>query len=130
MFAKFKELLTHRMTVWFVLGLVFLSAAVVAADALGLPPLFQVALYKGFLLFAAAHAAYWIDRVLFPYARPDQILREQELEADMDLADLVDDDGTVRGVACTMGIAPSFDAACLRRAIIVAAVLICVAFGA
>ncbi|MFZ1892308.1 MAG: putative holin [Formosimonas sp.] len=101
MFEKLKELFAHRMTVWFVLGLSFLTAAVVASDALALPPLFQVALYKGFLLFAAAHAGYWIDRVLFPYARPDQATRE-----------------------------PSFDAACLRRAIIVAAVMVCVAFGA
>lgn len=125
MLDKLKDLLTHRMTVWFVLGLVFLCAATVAVEALALPPLFQVALYKGFLLFAASHAGYWIDRVLFPYARPDQILHAQELEAEIDLNDLADDDAV-----CTVGIEPSFDAACLRRAIIVVGVMVCVAFGA
>jgi hypothetical protein len=130
MFEKIKDLFTHRMTVWFVLGLVFLGAATMAVEALALPPLFQVALYKGFLLFAASHAGYWVDRVLFPYARPDQILHAQELETEIDLNDLADDDGVIRGAVCTVGTEPSFDAACLRRAIIVAAVMVCVAFGA
>lgn len=33
--------------------------------------------YKGALLSAAAFGAYWIDRVLFPYSRPDQTIYDQ-----------------------------------------------------
>ena len=118
MFEKLKELFAHRMTVWFVLGLSFLTAAVVASDALALPPLFQVALYKGFLLFAAAHAGYWIDRVLFPYARPDQVARGF-LSLDTKDANGLTVVGAIMVAGCL-----------LRRAIIVAAVMVCVAFGA
>ena len=132
MFQKIIEVITHRTTLLFLAGLGMLLAALFAVEVLGAPPLLQVALYKGFLLFAAAHIGYWIDRRLFPYARPDQLLLKQEREAMEELhgdLSLVDDGGVVCAVDRICVYPPSFDVATLRRALIVVGTMICVAFG-
>lgn len=115
---KSSELLTHRMTFLFWLGVVMLAAALFAVQAFDLPPLFQVALYKGFLLFAGAHAGYWIDRGLFPYARPDKVSGAlYSLDAVL----------TAQEQAALSSL---FALCMLRRALIVFGAMVCVAFGA
>ena len=51
----------------------WLAASVVLAVIIGLiaPQQLPVSIYKLSLVTAAAVAGYWIDRSLFPYARPD-----------------------------------------------------------
>lgn len=65
--------------------------------------LLAVSLYKAHLMAMGGWGGYWIDRALFPYARPDKMAKI---------------DGVYLG--------PSM----LRRAIVVAACLICVGLGA
>lgn len=64
------------------------------------PQQLPVTLYKLSLVTVAAVAGYWIDRGLFPYARPDQVADEL------------------------------INAAMLRRAIIVAAAMLAMGLGA
>lgn len=53
----------------------WLAAAILltAAIALIAPQQLPVTLYKLSLVLLAAVAGYWIDRSLFPYARPDDL---------------------------------------------------------
>ena len=126
---KVKQFLSHRTTAYLLLASVFLVLAFVAANV-ELPAFIQVALYKGFLLFAAAHAGYWIDRVVFYYARPDQLLLEQQLVDELDLKQSADGDYIdVHGISLHSA-GQTFDTATIRRAIIIAAAMVCVAFGA
>lgn len=78
-------------------GLAIVAAIGLIAVAMIAPQQLPVFLWKGVLLLAAAWVGYWVDRHLFPYARPD----------------------ILQG-------ASSFDAACLRRAIVVAAAMLSV----
>lgn len=57
-----------RMTDWLLITLVLLTII-----ALLSPQQLPVSLYKLSLITMAAVVGYWIDRSLFPYARPDQI---------------------------------------------------------
>lgn len=119
----------HRMTVFLLLSL-FLLALVVARDVCpfigstwaAMPSLLQVAVYKFYLLFAAAHAGYWIDRVLFYYARPDHIGGQLTdcltHETDEVVSEFIVTDSDV------------FNACMIRRTLIVAAAIIAVALGA
>lgn len=87
----------YRMLDWAIIaGLLSLVIAITA------PHLLAVTLYKLSLVSLAAVAGYWIDRRMFPYARPDE-LALSDLEA---------------------------SAANLRRAIIVGACIIGVSLGA
>lgn len=58
-----------RSTTWLLLAALLLAA--IAAVA---PAQLPVVLYKACLLALAVVLAYWIDRALFPYARPDGYL--------------------------------------------------------
>ena len=86
------------------------------------PQQLPVSLYKLSLITSAAWVGYWIDRSLFPYARPDQYL----------------DRPFSPGVSCVpmqvgmirVGHHTVFAAAMLRRAGIIAAAMIGVALGA
>jgi hypothetical protein len=110
MLQKIFALAGHRANVFLVLALVAV-AAVLAVE----PQLLAVSWYKGFLVFAGANAGYWVDRVLFPYARPDR--SPSVVEAGQD------------GVVSAHDL--PFMAWCmLRRAIIVVGAMVCVAFGA
>lgn len=79
-----------------------IAAALTLAIGLIAPQQLPVTLYKLSLVSLAAVVGYWIDRSLFPYARPD---------------DLVLTEGQVA-------------AAFIRRALIVAACIIGVSLGA
>lgn len=86
-----------RMLDWGVIAaLLTLAIGILAPHQLG------VTLYKLSLVSLAAVAGYWIDRGLFPYARPDELtLSESQVSA-----------------------------AFIRRAIVVAAVILGVSWGA
>lgn len=64
------------------------------------PALMPVTLYKFSLVALAAWAGYWIDRALFPYSRPHMLRGSDK------------------------------NAAALRRAVLVAAVVLAIALGA
>lgn len=103
-------------------GWLLAAVLLVVAIALISPQQLPVALYKLSLISLAAFVGYWLDRSLFPYARPDSYLwrdwrlgtDEPEFEADYPVV--------------AEYLLP-FCAALLRRAIIVGAVVIGVALG-
>lgn len=106
-----------RMAGWLLTALLLIIAI-----ALISPQQLPVALYKLSLISLAAVVGYWLDRSLFPYARPDGYLlrdwrhgsEEPEFEADYPV------------LAESM---LPFCVAMLRRAIIVGAVVVGVALG-
>lgn len=115
-----------RMNDW-LLAAIVLSAAVWWIAPQQLP----VSIYKLSLVALAAVAGYWIDRSLFPYARPDMFLAlegagdplpplECDAESDTCLLVTVPNEGLMRVMGICM----------LRRAIIVAATMLAVGLGA
>ena len=106
-----------RMAGWLLTALLLIIAI-----ALISPQQLPVALYKLSLISLAAVVAYWLDRSLFPYARPDSYLKYDwrctgtscELDADHQVA---------------QDYHQVFASAMLRRAIIVGAVVVGVALG-
>ena len=106
-----------RNSIWITLAL-----ALVLAIALVSPIQLPVVLYKVALVALAAVLGYWLDRVLFPYARPDSYLvydwrygsTEPEGKADYPV---------------TFDHVMPFCAAMLRRALIVCAVVVGVTQG-
>lgn len=88
-----------RLSGWSLIALILLAASIFVAPTTG-----GVTLYKFALLTGAAVLGYWIDRSVFPYARPDRLIH-----ADFGKA---------------------FSSACLRRAIIIAAAMLAVGLGA
>ena len=106
-----------RTTTWLVLAALLLVAIAIVA-----PPQLPVVLYKASLVALAAVLGYWLDRALFPYARPDGYLYAdwrygtEEPEGASDFPVLHD----YHLVFC---------AAMLRRAIVVGTVVIGVAMG-
>jgi hypothetical protein len=88
--------------------------------------LLAVTVYKANLMSLGGWGGYWLDRALFPYDRPHEYLegpghsRSAHISADtggaMYLSPPITD--------------PTFGQATLRRAIVVAACLVCVGLGA
>ena len=105
MWAKLLDTVFHRSLSFLIAAMFLLGLAL-----WGAPQLLEVTVYKLGLVFASASAGYWIDRVTFPYARPDRLQNE-----------IVDFDNEVPTV---------FAHAMIRRAIIMAACMICVGLGA
>lgn len=98
------EILIPRLIGWIVV-----SALLTLAVALIAPQQVSVSLYKLNLIALAGVAGYWLDRSLFPYARPDVCLKAAKDDA--------------RAV-------PLAAAAMLRRAVVVAAAMVAVGLGA
>ncbi|AOJ84354.1 MULTISPECIES: putative holin [Burkholderia] len=106
-----------RLTSW-----VIAAIALIAVIASISPQQLPVSLYKLSLVSLAAVVAYWLDRGLFPYARPDSYLQAdwrhgasgESLGADYKIV---------------AGYERVFAAAMLRRALIVVGVVIGVALG-
>lgn len=108
-----------RMSHWALLTVALLMAVLFFREAAP-DSLVAVTLYKAHLMALAGWGGYWLDRALFPYDRPHEYLQ-------LDQAPSV----TAGQVAETEMVAGNaFGLAMLRRAIIVAACLICVALGA
>lgn len=113
------KLFSHRMAGWLWISLAFVALLFVFA-----PQQLPVSLYKLSLITSAAWVAYWIDRALFPYARPDSFLgKPWSIGGPMY-------PGTTNTLPLTKEQALAFAAAMLRRAVIVAAAMIGVALGA
>lgn len=109
----------------------WLIATVLLLAVIGLlyPHQLPVSLYKLSLVTMAGVAGYWLDRSLFPYARPDSFIvkitpdeeaRDIDLDGDCKLIpwEVVDGDGFV------------FAMAMLRRAIIVGCAMMAIGLGA
>jgi hypothetical protein len=99
------------------------------------PQQLPVSLYKLSLVALAAVAGYWIDRSLFPYARPDYFLQLGEFEdAPLPMCEKPNDEGDRSTIE--LQAAPDdvllrlMGVAMLRRAIIVAATMLAVGLGA
>ena len=107
-----QRFIRSRMVGWLVVSLVLTLAIGLTA-----PHLLPVSLYKLSLITSAAWLAYWIDRSLFPYARPDAFLDRPLFSPDR-----------LKLVAPEYQLA--FCLTQLRRAIIIAAAMIGVALGA
>ena len=111
---------------WWVVTTILLLAVI----GLMYPQQLPVSLYKLSLLTMAGVIGYWLDRSLFPYARPDSFIVKIEPgeEDDIDLCEkcylklipfeMVDGDGFV------------FAMAMLRRAIIVGCAMLAIGLGA
>jgi len=106
-----------RTTTWLVLAVLLLACIAIVA-----PPQLPVVLYKACLVALAAVLGYWLDRALFPYARPDGYLVRDwrygtdEPEGDVDFP-------------VVLAYIRVFTAAMIRRALIVGAVVLGVAAG-
>lgn len=106
-----------RTTTW-----LLLAATLLAAIAIIAPPQLPVVLYKACLIALAAVLGYWLDRVLFPYARPDgYLVRDWRYGTDEPVGEV------------DYPVVPShlraFTAAMLRRALVVGCVVLGVAAG-
>lgn len=111
MFRKFVD----RMALW-----AWISLALAALIAWLVPHQLLVSVYKLSLITMAAWVAFWLDRALFPYARPDRFLEQPYSLGAPLLPPRVVKRGQER----------AFAAAMLRRAVIVAAAMVAVALGA
>lgn len=108
-----------RMLLWCVLTLVLMAVSLwVQSRAPG--SVLTVTLYKAHLMALGGWGGYWLDRALFPYDRPHQYL-----EWDGTPEEHAEDEASVELVS-----GYAFGYSMLRRAIIVAACLICVGLGA
>ncbi|CAN5883639.1 hypothetical protein BH11PSE12_BH11PSE12_18520 [soil metagenome] len=108
-----------RMTDWLLFA-VLLSLLIFALSPQQLP----VSLYKLNLIAMAGVVGYWLDRSLFPYARPDSFLAK-DVEAEVDVGD-----GLHFDLECFIQNDLLLAASMLRRALIVAAAMIAVGMGA
>ena len=106
-----------RMAEWWLM-----AAVLIQVIALISPQQLPVALYKLALIALAAVLGYWLDRSLFPYARPDGYLTHDWRHS----CDAQDGDADFR---IASGYHWPFCVAMLRRALLVGAVIVGVAMG-
>lgn len=107
------ELRLPRLTSFAIITLIL-----TAAIALLAPHLLSVTLYKLSLVTLAAVLGYWIDRAVFNYMRPHELLEQYELNSSWDDPDRAVWDRIQAAIAT------------IRRAIIMAAVIIAISLGA
>lgn len=93
-----------RLWEWVLITVVLMAAVWALA-----PQQLSVSVYKLSLVTLAAVVGYWLDRSLFPYARPDDLLDRVVTAPEM---------------------ASAFAAAMLRRAVVVAAAMLAMGLGA
>ena len=101
---------------------IVLAVLLLAVIAMVSPVQLPVVLYKAALIALAAVIGYWLDRALFPYARPDSYLQQDWRLGTVEPVDDADYPVCERYTR-------EFCVAQLRRAIIVGAVVIGVALG-
>jgi Putative 2/3 transmembrane domain holin len=104
-----------RMLLWAVLTVILIAAAFALQEAFP-GSVLAVTFYKAHLMALGGWGGYWLDRALFPYARPHTALDAAAQCTDDERANV---DFIIEGL-CGM----------LRRAIVVAACLVCVGLGA
>ena len=139
---KLRKSKLPRLTWWWLIALALSLAVFLIA-----PQQLPVSIYKLNLIALAAVAGYWIDRSVFPYARP-QVSALRALSIPPDIAQTEDeaergvvtlDNGNEMPVHCLIeGLSAPIDpvpiyfvAACmLRRALIMSAAILAVSLGA
>lgn len=111
---------SSRMLVWIALSILLFIASF-WAQSQAPASLAAVTLYKAHLMALGGWGGYWLDCALFPYARPHTFS-----------GDVVPTQVAVDEVALVGGISSGseFGLVMLRRAIVVAACLLCVGLGA
>jgi len=130
---KIPRVKTPRLTLWFVISV---ALAVLAYTTRQHDTLLSITFYKAHLMSLGGWGGYWLDRVLFPYARPHTFLDALAPEVEVDEGVLkavrsVDDIPQLSMESLDgMGGMGLFCMAALRRAVIVAASLICVGMAA
>ncbi len=110
--SSFAEALAGRMSLW-----LWVTCALVAVVAIVAPLQLMVMLSKLVLVTLAAWLGYWIDRAMFPYARPHEFLddsKEERAEAAQGVLE-------VRSIA--------FEWRMMRRAVVVVGVMLAVSLG-
>jgi hypothetical protein len=110
-----------RMTLWIALTLGLIVGALVAQDRVP-GSLIAVSLYKAHLMALAGWGGYWLDRALFPYARPD-VFMDEFISATNPVSTTAPDGEQLL-------FSSMLAAAMLRRALVVGACLVCVGLGA
>lgn len=111
------------------------AALLVIAIAIVAPVQLPIVLYKACLVALAVVLGYWADRALFPYARPDGYLKDDWRHGIQSIVEMPPERGEGRtwydGVDFPVedGYHQAFAAAMLRRALIVAAIVIAIAVG-
>lgn len=108
-----------RMAGWAVATLLLVAAALFLQQ-LWPGSVLAVTAYKAHLMALGGWGGYWLDRALFPYDRPHGYL---------DLAS-EPQDAAEHEAECTLVASSAFGLSMLRRAIVVAACLVCVGLGA
>ncbi|MCK5770925.1 putative holin [Algiphilus sp.] len=106
--------------------LVLISLGLLAAVAVVAPGNLPVVVYKLALVSVAGCAGYWLDRALFPHARPHMLLppRTGSVDVQRDYTAVSVGDRRVEYGGALLGAA-----AMIRRAIVVAAAMIGVTMG-
>jgi len=109
-----------------------LTVLLLAVIGLLYPQQLPVSLYKLSLISMAGVVGYWLDRSLFPYARPDSFMETITPldEADIDLCEFGDCNCKVIPCDVVDGDGFVFAMCMLRRAIIVAAAMLAIGLGA
>ena len=126
MFADLRSVLSTllpRMSGWLFIVLLLMVAVWLLA-----PHQLMVSLYKLSLVTLAAVVGYWLDRSLFPYARPHEFLSKvKQLEKPPEAQGPLQTIGMLEVLEDTKDFAMN---CMLRRAIIVGAAMIAVGLGA
>lgn len=109
-----------RLSGWILITLLLLACVWAIA-----PQQLPVSLYKLSLVTLAAVVGYWLDRSLFPYARPDFFFADDDLFK-------AGPEGMSRVQGCTVddSLGRLMSAAMLRRAIIVGCAMLAMGLGA
>jgi hypothetical protein len=113
-----------RMFIWLIFT-IFLFSAALFAQHTHPGSIFAVSLYKAHLMSLGGWGGYWLDRALFPYARPHEFLGTLEEDAPLHGSDVHYE------AFDELMLAPSaYPSSMMRRAVIVVGCLICVGLGA
>jgi hypothetical protein len=104
-------------------GLIVLNVILIGILTAIAPQQAPVTLYKLSLVTTAGLVGYWIDRVLFPYARPDSF---QSAIRGIDFTDRP----SISFVSIRKGLELVFAACLIRRAIIVGCAMLAMGLGA
>lgn len=113
-------------------GWLLITICLMAAIWFVAPQQLPVSLYKLSLVTLAAVVGYWLDRSIFPYARPDSLMSSSMLDGDSEPGPtLVFGNETVdQELAVVRTESLVFGLAMLRRAVIVGCAMLAMGLGA
>lgn len=114
----------RRLLPWLIIS-IFLAILAQFLQSTSPGNVLAVSVYKAHLLSLGGWVGYWLDRALFPYDRPHTYLLE-DAPSEPEPCEV---DGMASATLCSVA-GSNFGFAMLRRAIVVAAALICVGLGA